>query len=228
MPKSDLNQFYNKKGIADTSRKGYYQEKIDFFLSFLSKQKRHISILDVACNDGELTERYAEFGDVLGIDINKSAIEACKKRGLNSLVSTVEDLPDKYNDSFDVIIAGDIIEHIFNTDEFLEAIYKRLKKGGTLLLTTPNLASIGRRALMLIGKNPYIEYSTKLPYEEFNVGHIRYYTKNDLLNQLHRCGFQNVHIYGDRINITNSLFIPYTLAHSLPSLSRNLMVVCKK
>lgn len=221
--------FYNKKGIADTSRKGYYQEKINFFLSTLEKTKKgNPEILDIACNDGELTQKYQKYGHVLGIDINQKAVDSCKKKGLDCIISTVEDLPEKYTEYFDVIIAGDIIEHIFDTDTFLQSIHKRLKSGGTLLLTTPNLTSFGRRILMLFGKNPYIEYSTKLPYEEFNVGHVRYYTKTDLLNQLTHYGYKNIAIQGDRINISKSVLIPYSIASRFPTLSRNLMVICQK
>jgi len=44
---------------------------------------------------------------------------------------------------------------------FLEKIYKKLKKNGKLIITTPNSASLPRRILLLFGKNPLLEYSSK-------------------------------------------------------------------
>jgi 2-polyprenyl-3-methyl-5-hydroxy-6-metoxy-1,4-benzoquinol methylase len=220
--------FYNTKNIAKTSQKGYYQEKINFFITTLKKLPQKSAFLDIACNDGKLTQQYARYGNVIGIDINERAIRECKKKGLQCFVAEINDIEKKYKESFDVVIAGDIIEHIFDTDKFLAGIYAVLKKGGILLLTTPNLASLGRRAMLLFGKNPFVEYSTKLPYEEFNVGHIRYYTKANLFEQLSAHSFQEIHIFGDKINITKSIAIPPFLSSQFPTISRNLMVSCKK
>lgn len=214
-----------------SSKRGYYQEKINFFLEELkryNKKDKRIKILDIGCNDGELIKKYTKFGQVLGIDISKKAIKECKKKGLPCKLSDIESLPPKYNNYFNVVIAGDIIEHIFDTDRFLLKIHKVLKKDGKLLLTTPNLASLGRRILLLFGKNPFIKYSTKLPSKEFNVGHIRYYTPNNIKEQLKESGFRNIKIYGDRINLSNYLFIPHRYAKNLPTLSRNIMVCCQK
>lgn len=225
----NIDQFYNKKDLVESSRRGYYQEKIDFFISELKSNKnKKIKILDVGCNDGELTQKYSKYGEVIGIDISKKAIRECKKKGINCLLSDLESLPKKYDNFFDIVMAGDIIEHIFDTDNFLKHAHRVLKKDGILLLTTPNLASFGRRLMLLIGVNPFIEYSVKFPNETINVGHIRYYTKADLELQFSNLGFKNITIYGDRINITQSLHLPFSIANRFPSFSRNLMVKCFK
>lgn len=224
--------FYNSKNLTQISKRGYYVEKILFFTNILeelaNKQQKKLNILDVACNDGYLTKIYTKYGDVLGNDINPNSIKQCRRRGLQCVNSDIEDLPKRYHESFDVIIAGDIIEHIFNTDAFLKRIFALLKGDGILLLTTPNLASLGRRAMLLFGYNPYIEYSCELPTKDFNVGHIRYYTYNNLLNQLKSQKFTNIRIYGDRINLTETIHLPLKIAWHLPKISRNLMVVAQK
>lgn len=230
MQKSDdLLKFYNKKHMSFVSRRGYYQEKIDFFLEELNTIRNdRVNILDIGCNDGELTILYKRFGDVLGIDINKDAINECKKKGLNCLCISVEKLVKKYKNYFDVVIAGDIIEHVLDTDIFLQNIYMVLKKKGILLLTTPNLSSLGRRIMLLFGKNPFIEYSTLLPSEEMNVGHIRYYVVSNLKDQLIAQKFKHIKIYGDIINVAPLIHIPHRMAKFLPNFSRNLLVFAKK
>lgn len=226
----NMNNYYNTNSLMKSSTRGYYQEKLDFILSYLSSypKSQPVKILDIGCNDGELVRKYLDFGDVLGIDVSETAIRSCKKKGLKCILSDIESLPSKYNNYFDIVIAGDIIEHIFDTDKFLRKIHTVLKSGGTLLLTTPNLVSLGRRLLFLLGKNPFIEYSTLLPTKDINVGHIRYYTKSNLLDQLKFNKFKFVTIVGDRINISPHLYIPFSVARFFPTVSRNLIVSCRK
>ncbi len=232
MPNSNqTNDFYNSEQITDTSRLGYWPAKINFFISQLKEinsLRGNLKILDIGCNDGELLQKYTPFGEVLGIDINKKALEECRKRNLKCVYGDIESIADSYKDYFDVVIAGDIIEHVFNTDSFLSNTRKVLKKDGVMLLTTPNLASFGRRLMLLFGKNPFIEYSTLLPTPELNVGHIRYYTRQNLFDQLADQKFKNVQISGDRINLLPFLYLPAFIARLLPNLSRHFHVYAEK
>jgi 2-polyprenyl-3-methyl-5-hydroxy-6-metoxy-1,4-benzoquinol methylase len=225
-----LKIFYNQRHLTKISQKGYYPEKIEFVTSNLKvlSQKSKLKILDIACNDGYLTQIYGRYGKVLGVDLNKQSIAVCRKRGIECINKNIMDLPKTFHENFDVVIAGDIIEHIFNTDEFLQKIYQLLKPGGTLMLTTANVASLGRRAMLLFGKNPFLEYSTRYPNVEINVGHIRYYTVEDMRLQLSGLGYQNIKIFGDRINLTSKIYVPNFIAKYLPTISRYMFVICQK
>ncbi|MFC1649094.1 class I SAM-dependent methyltransferase [Patescibacteria group bacterium] len=227
----EINEFYNQKHISTISQKGYYSEKIAFYkqhLKNIRESKNKLKILDIACNDGELSEIFSNYGDVLGIDINKDAVKKARMRGINCIRTDVGDLPKKYESYFDVVIAGDIIEHVFDTDLFLENILRVLKNDGVMLLTTANVASIGRRIMLLMGKNPFLEYSTRFPNVEINVGHIRYYTVFDMKLQLSSLGFCDIKIFGDRINLTKGICIPQRVAKHLPSISRYMHLYAKK
>lgn len=229
MSTKGLKHFYSTKNLVDSSRRGYFPAKVVFFtetLRELASEKPRI--LDIACNDGELTKIYSQFGEVIGNDINAEAVTACRKRGLTCLHCDIADMPGRYDGSFDVVLAGDIIEHIFDTDEFLTKVRRLLRPGGRLLLTTPNLASLGRRAMLLFGHNPFVEFSTQLPSPSFNVGHIRYYTARNLQDQLRYHKFKNVRIAGDRINFSDHFFISLQIAKYLPSVSRNLLAYAEK
>ena len=224
-----LFNFYNQKHLTEISKKGYYPEKINFITTRLKKLSlsKNLQIIDVACNDGTLTKIYSKYGDVCGVDINKRSVTTCRKKGIVCIHSDIDSLPVKYQNKFDVVVATDIIEHVFDTDKFLINLKKLLRPSGTLLLTTANVASIGRRTMMLFGKNPYLEYSTKYPNVEINVGHIRYYTVKDMEIQLSGLGFKDIHIYGDKINITSTISIPHVIAKWLPTISRYMFVECR-
>lgn len=75
---------------------------------------------------------------VTGIDIDNEGIEFAKKLGYQDVfswdVQTPVILPMKY----DVIIAGEIIEHLSNIQGFLEFSKLNLKENGILIITTPN------------------------------------------------------------------------------------------
>jgi 2-polyprenyl-3-methyl-5-hydroxy-6-metoxy-1,4-benzoquinol methylase len=53
---------------------------------------------------------------------------------------------------FEVVLAGEIIEHMLDTDLFLQRCFRALKPGGHLLLTTPNLASFANLRLAAAGQ----------------------------------------------------------------------------
>jgi len=59
------------------------------------------------------------------------------------------DLNDNWSKSidkkFDFVIAAEVIEHIFDTDKFLNNIYAVFKKSGEIVLSTPNIDSLPRR-----------------------------------------------------------------------------------
>ena len=231
MVKNDSSKiFYNQSHLGQISTRGYYSEKIQFFLESLEhlSKNKNLKILDVACNDGQLTKLYTYYGEVLGIDINKQSISKAKKHGLNCQCIDFFSLSKKLNQKFDVVIAGDIIEHVFDTDAFLQKATQLLKPVGSLLLTTPNVASLGRRMMLLLGRNPYLEYSTTLPTIDINVGHIRYYTYSDLHSQLTNLKFNNISIFGDKINLTSTVALPHYLSKIFPKFSRNFMVICQK
>ncbi len=146
------------------------------------------------------------------------------KKGIKAFVCDVEndDLPFK-SDYFDCIVAGEIIEHIFDTDAFIDKCKRVLKKNGVLIITTPNCASLRARLSLLLGRQPaWVEHRAK-----GGAGHIRAYTLKGLLSQLKEHGFN---IEGVR---ANEMKIPFIGAFSFlgdrcPSLGDGLIVKARK
>lgn len=74
---------------------------------------------------------------VLGIDISKKGIEWARRFGYNDIIyGNAENF--SLGRKFDVIFAGELIEHLSNPGLFLRCAKKHLRKGGKLVLTTPN------------------------------------------------------------------------------------------
>lgn len=186
-------------------------------------------VLDVGCGDGTIGSLVAKAGnDVYGIDISSTAVRLARAKGIKATKIDLESedvcgLP--FDDHFfDVVLAAEIIEHFFDTDTFLSKIKRVLKQGGYLVLTTPNLASFGRRVLLFLGKNPL----TETRVDNNTAGHVRYFTKRTLFELLDANGFKVVNFCSDVVNFNSrGTIYSKTLVRLSPTLGRTLIVKAK-
>lgn len=161
-------------------------------------------MLDLGCFDGRDSRRIQQAGNmVTGVELLPEAAEAARKTGIDvhefDLETPEWPLPPN---QFDVVLAGEILEHLVNPDAFLENIRRHLKDSGSLIVTTPNVASLGRRLLLLAGKNPFLEFSTRDEINGFPaVGHVRYFTRETLIRLCAAHGFKPVEVTSDRLNL---------------------------
>jgi len=184
-------------------------------------------ILDLGCRDGTLAKMFTELGNsVEGVEISDYSIKKAKEKGikvydLNLNTNWAEKIEKRYG----VVFAGEVIEHIFETDLFLQNVNKVLKDGGTFIVSTPNLASLGRRVLLLFGKNPVTETNTR----EGQAGHVRYFVYDTLKSALEDNGFEVVEFSSDVINFNKSgLLCSSRLARVFPAFGRSLIFKVKK
>lgn len=179
------------------------------------------TVLDVGAYDGQLSCRIRELGnDVTAMDASGDALEVARRKGLKTVLCDVASSWPVAADSFDVVFAGEIIEHIVDTDFFLQECKRVLKPAGLLVLTTPNLASLGRRLMLLLGLNPMTD--TALRPEQ--AGHVRYFVGASIRHLLEDNGFRMERLEGDFISVTNSGRGSAYLANIFPALSRSLIV----
>jgi SAM-dependent methyltransferase/uncharacterized protein YbaR (Trm112 family) len=98
-------------------------------------------ILDVGCGKAWVAQLFCPVGfEVVSMDISiKNTSMALKKYPFKNHFAIVADafhLPFKLN-SFDYIVASEIIEHVYDPQTFTENLFGLLKPGGKLILTTP-------------------------------------------------------------------------------------------
>ena len=104
-------------------------------------------ILDIGCGSGDTLAILKEIGwDAYGLDIDAQAIKAAHSRGLTNVkLGTYKDLKKYPDNFFDVIRLYHVIEHLDDSGMCLTLIYKKLKKGGKVIIGTPNAASLVAR-----------------------------------------------------------------------------------
>jgi SAM-dependent methyltransferase len=101
-------------------------------------------ILDVGCGTGYNLDilRKLGFSDVYGLDIAPEALYFCEARGLPQVIcGDLTDVPFA-NESFDLVLALDIIEHLEDDLRGLRGMARLLKPGGALVIFTPALPSL--------------------------------------------------------------------------------------
>lgn len=213
----------NSGNLAESSR-------INGMLSLVNQmdlEKR--KILDIGCHDGTFLSLIKNRdNNFFGLDASDWAVEKSRGKGIQTeryFFDNETKFPFE-NNFFDIIVAGEIIEHIYDTDFFLKEIQRALKPGGMLLISTPNMASLGRRLFLFLGKNPHIELS---PNEPESVGHIRYFTFKNLKDILVKHNFKIVSIQSDCVNFSNDGKIKSALlAKIYPTLGASIICLAQK
>ena len=183
-----------------------YPQRKKLLLKILCKLPKG-KVLDIGSNNGDTCNEMNNLGfDVTGIDGDLRLVQESKEK--YPLIQFVQgNLEEKFpfEDSyFNIIWAGDIIEHLVDTKNFLKEINRILNPEGLLILSTPYHGIIKNIFIALLNFNKHYH-----PEHE----HVRFYTKNTLKNQLNENGFK-----------VKKLF----LLGRIKPLAKNMFAVCKK
>jgi SAM-dependent methyltransferase len=125
--------------------KRYFTNLFKPFQKYITST-RNAKVLDVGCAYGYILEKYPQTFVKYGLDVSKHAIDTGKKRLPSAMLRTwnVENKFPYPNNFFDFINCNDLIEHLNHPQLTIDNIYKVLKPGGYLYLTTPNKNFIRR------------------------------------------------------------------------------------
>jgi glycosyltransferase involved in cell wall biosynthesis len=141
------------------------------------------SILNLGCGDGLLADRLRERGHtVVGVD----AVEAA---GVRDRVDTfiradlADGIPAEAGDRFDVVIAGDVIEHLPRPATIMQEIKQVLRPGGQVLLSVPNFGHWYPRGRIAVG---LFGYDRRGILDET---HLRFFTRTTLRRLVRDTGF---------------------------------------
>lgn len=143
-------------------------------------------VLDVGCSSGYLARPMVANGcTVVGIDQDEQAAEAAREVCEEVLVGDVETLELPFPErSFDVVLCGDLIEHLRDPETLLRRMRPLLKPDGLLVLTTPNVANWAIRLGLLFGRWRYTERGI------LDRTHAHLFTRSTLAETLDRAGYR--------------------------------------
>jgi len=110
---------------------------------YLPRPGRGALLLDVGCGNGEFLNKVQALGwNAIGLECDHAACDVASSRGLQIVRGSVPNTPFE-NASFDAISLHHVIEHVHDPRAVLKEIFRILKPGGTMVLTTPNWKSCG-------------------------------------------------------------------------------------
>jgi SAM-dependent methyltransferase len=209
-----LRNFYDQPDVPISSGSDRAVRQLRMLADVLRERQGPQTIVDVGCGDGAATARVADLdpgNHVVGVDWSTRAARMARGHGFDMVGGGVEQLPIA-SGAVDVVIMSEIIEHLVDTDAALAEAMRVLRPGGTLLLSTPNLAAWYNRALLAFGVQPlFTEVSLRgihgRPGSQV-VGHLHVFTRRALVSLLRTNGFVRVEVRGARYHDVPALFRP--------------------
>jgi 2-polyprenyl-3-methyl-5-hydroxy-6-metoxy-1,4-benzoquinol methylase len=111
-------------------------------------------VLDLGCRDGALSVAYLDGNEVIGVDVDREALARAEELGLKTEWADLDE-PLAFDDaSFEVVVAGELLEHIRSPQALIDEARRVLRPGGTLVGSTPNGFRLKNRLRFLAGRHP--------------------------------------------------------------------------
>jgi SAM-dependent methyltransferase len=157
---------------------------------------------DVSCVD--TWEAHSSDLDIFKVGDANTVVDRLRNNGIKTIRCDIEKdkLPFE-DDTFDFVWMLAVIEHLHaSPKDILREIHRVLKRGGHLILSTPNMATLKNRIFVLFGKSNYVPidfWFNKTPF----YGHVREYTIEEIKWMLEMCDFNIKHK-----ELSNCLQIP--------------------
>ena len=151
-------------------------------------------VLDVGCSTGFVVEAARDRGwEAIGLDLNPSAVEYGRGRGLDLRNDALEDAGFEAG-TFDVVCLFDVLEHLLDPVRTLRACTRLLRPGGIVFLYVPNYDSASR---LLMGADAHFIWPTH---------HLNYYTPATIRDLLRREGLAAEYVATEGLDIVDYLW----------------------
>lgn len=127
-------------------------ERADLFRHYVGGPGRRV--LDVGCRYGALTRSYLHGNHVVGLDVDRWALQEAAGFGIDTHWADAEQGLPFEDDTFDVVVAGELLEHVRDPGQLVSEARRVLRAGGTFVGSVPNGFRLKNRLRFLAGRKP--------------------------------------------------------------------------
>lgn len=153
-----------------------------FFANKIGTGKK---VLDLGCRDGVLAEHYIKGNQVMGVDIDNNLLKKAAQKGIKTKHLNMYN-QWQFRQKFDVVVAGEVLEHLYHPEEVVKKVATVLTRTGIFLVSVPNAYIISARLRFLLGREIPAHYDPT---------HINLFSHHKLQNLLSQY-FKEVEVTG--------------------------------
>ena len=194
--------------------------------TYLGQLRSIDSVVDIGAGSGRdlgfVKDRFPD-ASLHAIECMPANIIALERQGIKTYPNDIEsEVLPFHNESIDLFICNQILEHTKELFFILHEITRALKVGGFVIVGVPNVASLHNRIGLLFGKHPTQSKTCS--------AHIRCFSKNDFLLFLQECfpeGYSLKSFDGSQFYPFPS-FLSRPLARAFPSMAFSIFFLLKK
>jgi SAM-dependent methyltransferase len=129
----------------------FVPERIPIFKRVIGRGRK---VLDLGCRSGALTRHFLDGNEVVGVDVDEAALVKAEERGITPVVANVEEPLPFPDETFDTVVAGELLEHLGFPETLVSEVHRVLEPGGNFVGSVPNAFNVQRRLRFLLGKPP--------------------------------------------------------------------------
>jgi 2-polyprenyl-3-methyl-5-hydroxy-6-metoxy-1,4-benzoquinol methylase len=162
-----------------------YQDKPDpwsshsVILNWLAEFDPQTRILDVGTASGTLGRLSPKrFNDLYGLEPNPQWLELAKPFYKEIFCGTLENAPQDFLSNYQVVICGDVLEHLPDPQLALTWLVGLQPAGAVFIISVPNIANLWVRVNLLLGRFDYAERGI------LDRTHLRFFTRKSFLELL--------------------------------------------
>jgi glycosyltransferase involved in cell wall biosynthesis/ubiquinone/menaquinone biosynthesis C-methylase UbiE len=142
-----------------------------------------MTVLDLGCSGGLFAEQMRKLGHtVTGVDyIEVPGVRERTDRFLKADLN--QGLPSELDGPFDLVVAGDVVEHLVDPERMLREVQRVLRPGGELVLSVPNFGHWYSRLRVAVGA---FDYDRRGILDET---HLRFFSRSSLRRMIRNAGY---------------------------------------
>jgi SAM-dependent methyltransferase len=126
-------------------------ERAELFREWVGTGAR---VLDLGCRYGALTRHYLDGNEIVGVDIDREALKQAAELGIEPLWADAGEPLPVPDESFDVVVVGELLEHLPFPERTVAEVRRVLEPGGRLVGSVPNGYRVKNRLRFALGRAP--------------------------------------------------------------------------